>query len=187
MGPVGVVVDTNVLVSALGFRGTPLEALLRMFDGDIQLLASEATLTELDRVLGYDHLPFTEDDRIGYVSILAREAELVVPETEIHAVDRDPDDNRFLECAVAGDARFIVSGDDHLLDLGSVRGIDIVTPAAFLQRLESKTDSQPMGFRSPLRAGSADLLDAGSALRSTRTSGTRAHRQLIGTTDAVHV
>lgn len=140
MGQIGVVVDTNVLVSALGFGGTPLDALLRTFDDDIQLLASEATLSELDRVLGYDHLPFTEDDRIGYVSILAREAELVVPETEITAVTSDPDDNRFLECAVAGDARFVVSGDDHLLELGSFRGIDIVTPATFLRRLESAPD-----------------------------------------------
>lgn len=140
MGQIGVVVDTNVLVSALGFGGTPLEALLRTFDDDIQLLVSEATLSELDRVLGYDRLPFTDDLRIGYVSILAREGALVIPETEIHAVKPDPDDNRFLECAVAGDARFVVSGDDHLLDLGSFRGIEVVTPATFLRRLDSPVD-----------------------------------------------
>lgn len=136
MGPVGVVLDTNVLVSALGFGGTPLEALLRTFGDGFRLLATEATMAELDRVLTYDRLPFTDDDREAFLSILSRELEFVIPEEDIEIVNRDPDDNRFLECALAGDARYIVSGDDHLLDLGSFQGIEIVTPGEFLQRFE---------------------------------------------------
>lgn len=136
MGPVGVVLDTNVLVSALGFGGTPLEALLRAFGDGFRLLATEATMAELDRVLTYDRLPFTDAHREAYLSILSRELEFVVPEEDIDVVNRDPNDNRFLECALAGDARYIVSGDDHLLGLGSFQGIEIVTPAEFLQRVE---------------------------------------------------
>lgn len=63
MGPVGVVFDTNVYVSAIGFGGTPLDAVLRAFDDDVQLVASEDTLDELARVMTYDRLPFTDDDR----------------------------------------------------------------------------------------------------------------------------
>lgn len=135
MGAITVVFDTNVLVSALGFGGTPLDALLRAFDDDIDILATEDTLAELDRVLGYHHLPFDETDREQYLTILSREVELVAPGTTIEVVDEDPDDNRFLECGVAGDATFTVSGDRHLLDLGSFREIEIVTPAEFLQRV----------------------------------------------------
>lgn len=136
MGPVGVVLDTNVLVSALGFGGPPLGALLRTFGDSYRLLATEATVAELDRVLAYNRLPFTDDDREAYLSILSREIELVVPEADVEVVHRDPDDDRFLECALAGEARYLVSGDDHLLELGSFQGIEIVTPAEFLQRVE---------------------------------------------------
>ena len=136
MDTLAVVFDTNVLISALGFGGTPLDALLRAFDTDIDLLASEDTLAELDRVMKYDRLPFTDADREQYVAILSREVDVVVPETTVDVIDRDPDDNAFLECAVAGDATYVVSGDKHLLDLESYRGIDVVTPAEFLARVQ---------------------------------------------------
>jgi predicted nucleic acid-binding protein len=51
VGTVGVVFETNVLVSALGFGGTPLDAVLRGFQEDVDLLLSEATLAELERVM----------------------------------------------------------------------------------------------------------------------------------------
>jgi len=128
-----VVFDTNVLVSALGFGGTPLRALLSAFEDDQQLLASEETMDELSRVMAYERLPFTDADRDQYVSILRKEAEIVEPTLDINEIDADPDDDMFLECAVEGGADYIVSGDDHLLDRQSFRGIDIVTPAGLLE------------------------------------------------------
>lgn len=136
MGQVTVVFDTNVLVSALGFGGTPLEALLRAFQDDVDLVATDATISELDRVLGYERLPFTEEDRQQYRSILETESIYVESTHVVAVVERDPADNRFLECALAADATFIVPGDDHLLELESYRGVDIVTPAAFLRRVD---------------------------------------------------
>lgn len=76
MGTIRVVFDTNVVVSALGFGGRPLEALLRAFDEDVQLIASDETLRELERVLSYDHLPFTETEQSRYPSILRLESEV---------------------------------------------------------------------------------------------------------------
>lgn len=136
MGTRRVVFDTNVLVSALGFGGTPLVALLRAFDNDVQLLASAETLTELDRVMRYDRLPFSEGERKQFLRVLRAEAELVDARTEIDAVVRDPDDNIFLECAVDGRAQYLVSGDDHLLDLGSFRDVTVVSPATFLEAID---------------------------------------------------
>lgn len=135
MGPLRVVVDTNVIVSALGFGGRPLEALLRTFDEDAQLVASEKTLDELERVMAYDHLPFTSTERAQYPTLLRLEAEIVCPDDSITRV-RDADDDKFLECAVEADADYIVSGDDDLLDLGSHDGTDIVTPAEFVEAVE---------------------------------------------------
>jgi predicted nucleic acid-binding protein len=54
-------------------------------------------------------------------------ANVVEPDFKLDAVPDDPDDNRVLECAVAGKADFIVSGDRHLLRIGSYEGIAIVT------------------------------------------------------------
>jgi putative PIN family toxin of toxin-antitoxin system len=135
VGSLGVVLDTNVLVSALGFGGPPLDALLATFDQDIRLFVSEATLDELDVVMGYDRLPFTDADRTQYLAILRREADVVRPAVSVDRV-RDPDDDEFLELAVSADADYLVSGDEDLLVLGSVRGVDVVTPDEFVARLD---------------------------------------------------
>lgn len=135
MGTLGVVLDTNVLVSALGFGGPPLDALLGTFGEEVRLVASEETLGELERVMEYKHLPFTDADRAQYLAILRREADVIRPEESVDVV-RDPDDDTFLEVALAADADFVVSGDDDLLAVESYRGIEIVTPAAFVARVE---------------------------------------------------
>ena len=114
MGPVGVVFDTNVLVSALGFGGTPLEALIRAFEDDVQLVVTSETLAELDRVMQYDRLPFTGDERKQYLEILRNEAEVVTELPELAVVERDPDDDMFLACAVGGNCQYVVSGDGHV-------------------------------------------------------------------------
>ena len=139
MGPVGVVFDTNVLVSALGFGGTPLEALIRAFEDDVQLVVTSETLAELDRVMQYDRLPFTGDERKQYLEILRNEAEVVTELPELAVVERDPDDDMFLACAVGGNCQYVVSGDDHLLALESFRGVEIVSPASFLDRVDDRS------------------------------------------------
>lgn len=140
MGTVTVVFDTNVLVSALGFGGTPLQAVLRAFDDDVQLVVSEPTLTELERVMTYERLPFSPVDRRQYLSILRTKGELVRPEIELDVIDNDPDDNRFLECAVEADADYLVSGDEqHVQPIGEYRGIQVVSPREFLRLSDEST------------------------------------------------
>ncbi|WP_280536921.1 PIN domain-containing protein [Halopenitus sp. POP-27] len=65
-------------------------------------------------------------------------AEFVDPDEEITAVRPDPDDDKFLEAAVAGDVDSLVSGDSHLLDMESFRGIDIVGPRTFYEELNAQ-------------------------------------------------
>ena len=65
-------------------------------------------------------------------------AGFVVHDEEITAVEADPDDDKFLEAAVAGNTDYVVSGDQHLLDLESFRGIDIVTPREFFEGLNDR-------------------------------------------------
>jgi predicted nucleic acid-binding protein len=60
-----------------------------------------------------------------------------LPQEDIRAVDDNPDDDKFLEAAVAGDVDYLVSGDGHLLSLDSYHGIDIVEPRTFYERLDT--------------------------------------------------
>ena len=64
-------------------------------------------------------------------------SELVTPEMDLEAIEDDPDDDKVLECAVAGNADYIVSGDSHLLDIEEYRGVEIVSPDEFLSTRNS--------------------------------------------------
>jgi predicted nucleic acid-binding protein len=71
---------------------------------------------------------------------LERVAEIVKPDMVLHVIQDDPDDNRVLECAVKGSADYIVTGDRHLLRLGSYEAIAIVTVRQFLDTAEAEED-----------------------------------------------
>lgn len=137
MGSVAVVYDTNVVVSGIGWGGPPWECLLVAFIPDVEMVTSEAALTELERVLGYSRLPFTEEEQTRYPELLRNEATLVDSTENIEEIDADPDDDKFLEIAVEADVDYIVSGDPHLKDLGEFRGIDILSPVDFLNAADS--------------------------------------------------
>jgi uncharacterized protein len=136
-----VVLDTNVLVSALIFPGgTPELAYRLVLEERIQLVTSRTLLAELGSVLeakfGWD--PARVEQAVGQ---LARVGFVVEPTTTVTEIVADDADNRVLEAAVAGNAATIVSGDRHLLTLGEWREIQIQTPADFLQRLGNTSSS----------------------------------------------
>ena len=132
-----VVGDTNVFVSALQFGGKPKQLLDVAIDGQVDLAVSEAIIAETLRVLRdkFERAPewLAETDR--QLRVITR---LVQPTESIQAIEADPTDDRILECAVAAEAEVIVSGDAHLLSLGSFRGIPIQRVADFLASLEDQ-------------------------------------------------
>lgn len=125
-----VVFDTNVLISAYGFGGKPALAVRAAIDGRLELLTSSAILTELaDKlggVLGFEAAAVEE-----VVRQMVRLGTVIRPKRRLEVVADDAD-NRVLECAVEGAADLIVSGDHHLLDLGSFEGVGIVRVAELL-------------------------------------------------------
>jgi putative PIN family toxin of toxin-antitoxin system len=131
---VRIVADTNVLVSALIFPGGAPETVYRMvLEGRIGLVSSRPLLAELGRVLvakfGWD-AGRAEDA----VAQLVRIADVVEPRESVGEVHEDPDDDRVLEAAAQGEVDAIVSGDRHLLRMGSWRGIPVEPPARFVAR-----------------------------------------------------
>ena len=133
MGERSVVYDTNTIVSALGSDGSPQIALFIGFTRGWDMYFSEEILTEVERVMGYDKLPITEETADLFLTIMRDEGIRVEPDVSVGASD-DPDDNKFLECALEADARYLVSGDRDLLDLDEFRGVDIVDASGFLDR-----------------------------------------------------
>jgi len=134
-----VVTDTNVLISAFLFGGLPSTFLELGFGGAFTLVTSAALLEELaEKFRGKFAIP--ENKASAFLSQLSENAIQARPAIELDAVPDDPDDNRVLECAVAGEADFIVSGDKHLLWLGSYEGIAILTVRQFLQTTGFRAD-----------------------------------------------
>lgn len=134
------VLDTNVLISSVIATGVPHEIVVKGFSSEYQIIVSVATLTEFrDTLLKYpEKFHMDEEDVQQEVETIRYFAEFVDPDEEITAVDDDPDDDKFLEAAVAGNVEYFVSDDRHLLDLGSFRGIDIVELRTFYDRLATR-------------------------------------------------
>ncbi|MDQ5823925.1 MAG: putative toxin-antitoxin system toxin component, PIN family [Chloroflexota bacterium] len=135
------VLDTNVFVSAvLSPRGTPSRIIKLAQDGAFAVAVSEVLLAEYQEVLlsqGFLTRYHLADDEVNdLLSSFAQLATIVQAEETLSVVELDPDDDRVLECAVAGGADYIVSGDKHLLSLGEYQGIRILSPASFLGLLE---------------------------------------------------
>jgi putative PIN family toxin of toxin-antitoxin system len=136
-----VVLDANVLVSGLiSAKGSPAKMLDLWREEMFDVVVSPPILRELERVLHYPRLQQCYDlpgEKIqGFLDRLSRLAIEVDPSEEVTLIESDPADNRYLECALAGGARFVVSGDTHLLEVGEFRGIQILTPAGFLAFLQ---------------------------------------------------
>ena len=128
-----VVLDTNVVISALLFGGIPRKVLERGLREEIVLLFSEEMLNELRGVLERPKFSFDPGPVRAIVRQMVHCGEMVTPAVRIEEIREDPADNRILECAVAGDADCIVSGDTHLTDLERYSGIRILTASQFLE------------------------------------------------------
>ncbi len=132
-----VVLDTNVLVSAaMSEEGASAEILRAWRSGLFQLVTSSPMLAEYERVLRYPRivrrLAWTAQEVTEMLHALSEHSLLMHPNEPLAVVAADPADDRFLEAAVAGEAEFIVSRDEHLLGVGRYRQVEIVAPARFL-------------------------------------------------------
>lgn len=121
-----------MLISAL-FGGPPELVYRAALRGQFTLITSPTLLLELARALR-EMFRLPEGDITAYVKQIARRSTVVRPVVRLSVVEDEPD-NRVLECAVAGGADLIVSGDRHLLRLGAYSDIPIVRPVDFMRTL----------------------------------------------------
>ena len=133
MVAVKVVVDTNVIVSTMLFGGKPGKLIPLWQRGTIRPLVSKEIIDEYLRVLTYPKFKLSEEDVnfLLYQEILPYFAVIDV-EPGPRIIKKDPEDDKFLRCALAGKAKWIISGDQHLLALKTYQKIKILSPADFL-------------------------------------------------------
>ena len=128
---VGVTADTNIYVSALLLGGS-LDALLDVARArDIKLYISDDATAEPAHVLR-DKFRWTEEAVKLTIERVGDFTERVEPKQAVDAIREDPSDNRSLECAVASDSDYVVTGDKHLLKLGKFAESTIVKAAEFV-------------------------------------------------------
>jgi len=134
-----VVLDTNVLLSALIKSGKPRELLFRIAEKRAQLVLSRGILEEFLEVTDDPRIRkyVDEDGVIAFLRAVGSIATVIRARSKFKVVKEDPDDDTVLRVAYDGKAEYIVSGDRHLLSLGQFRRIKIVTVSQMLDILES--------------------------------------------------
>ena len=137
------VIDTNVLIAALLWRGPPHALLEQLRAGTMTLVSSPALLAELAEVIGrakFDAiLVQSNTSRERALAEVRQLADVVEPLPLAHPVCRDPDDDHVLALALAAKAELIVSGDNDLRSMKSFENIAIVAPAEAVTMIQART------------------------------------------------
>lgn len=135
-----VVIDTNVLLSGLLWRGAPHALIEHAQAGTLAMVSSPALLAELAEVISRakfdDILARSSTSREHCLAEMRQMVDVIVPPPLPQPVCRDPDDDHVLACALAAQADLIVSGDADLLDLREYQSIRIVDAAEALRLIE---------------------------------------------------
>lgn len=127
-----IVCDTNVLVSGILFGGNPREVLRLCSTLRVVNFISPDIMQEVEDVLRRPKFGLLPEQVYRIMGIFMETFAMVTPTITVDDITVDCDDNRILEAAHAAEAQVVVSGDKHLLELVSWRGISILIPADFL-------------------------------------------------------
>lgn len=131
--PERVVFDTNILISGLLWRGKPYQCLLLARAKIVQAVYCPPMLAELSEKLRRK-FKFSENRIQAVLTDIRRYSERVEISGALHVVTADPEDDKFIECALVGDTAFVVSSDHHLLELGEYQSIRIIPPQQFVSQ-----------------------------------------------------
>ena len=131
-----VVLDNNIFVSGIFWRGDSERILYKWKEGEFNLISATEIILELIKVLR-DFKIKLEDELLKYwIDLIVINSEFVSIKNELKIINEDETDNKFIEVAAIGDADYIVTQDKHLLNLKEYKDIKIITPDKFLRVLE---------------------------------------------------
>ena len=129
-----IVIDTNVFISAVFFGGLPLKVLQTVIAKQNEAYISPEIWDEYNDVIERMTRKYPSRLKQQLIDEAFKLFKVVIPSSEI-TICRDPDDDKFISCAIDAECRYIVSGDDDLLSIKSVEDILICTPSEFLNAM----------------------------------------------------
>ena len=132
-----IVLDTNILISAFGWKGKPKEIFSKVINGEFKLIMSQKQLEEVEMVIEYPKFSFTNDQKSRFLKILLATINIVETSGKLNLIKDDVKDDVILESAVENDAEFLISGDEHLLKIKKYGNTKIVTATEFLELIKS--------------------------------------------------
>ena len=130
-----IVLDTNVIISAIFFGGNPRRLMEHLFRDDFSVYVSPEIVQEYFETYNEVHKKYSNRGNPVLLTKIIEKTNVIVPQNKI-SLCRDPDDDKFISCAIEGKCLYIVSGDNDLLSLGKVENVEIVTIAKFLELIE---------------------------------------------------
>lgn len=128
-----IVFDTNVLISGYLWNGKPRQAIRLVESGDFSLLYCTGSMDELVRVLSAK-FKLVSSEIYRVMLDIKRIGKRITISSKEHPINGDSSDNLFINLAIDGNAKTIVSGDSHLLNLKEYKGIEIITVVEFMRR-----------------------------------------------------
>jgi putative PIN family toxin of toxin-antitoxin system len=128
-----IVLDTNVFISGIFFSGPPSQILRAWKNKRLQIILSQDILIEYQRVDESLTLQYPSIDILPIIELVTVHGQFVDTKNVDITVCEDPDDNKFIECAIASDTKIIVSGDKHLLKIKGFKGIKVHKPREFVE------------------------------------------------------
>ncbi len=129
-----IILDTNVFVSGIFFGGLPYRILQEWMAGRLGLVLSSEIFAEYERVANILAERFPPIDLTALLDFVSRKAEFQDAPSFRAPVCADPNDDKFLACALAAGVRIIVSGDKHLLQISGFQGVEILKPRQFVEK-----------------------------------------------------
>lgn len=127
-----IILDTNVFVSGVFFSGPPYRILKAWRNGILTLVISEEIFEEYQRVGEILGEKYPAIDLQPILKLVRANAQIYPVKCLPESVADDPDDDKFIACAVACKSKIIVSGDKHLLRVNGFREIEIIRPREFV-------------------------------------------------------
>ena len=132
-----VVLDTNVFISGIFWKGLPREIIDLGRDREIEIITSNEIVDEVrDKLISKFLL--SEEEADFFIFDILTYSRVFEISLRVKVIKDDPEDDKFIECAISCGAKYIVSGDHHLVDLSFYKGVQILKPDQFLSKISKK-------------------------------------------------
>lgn len=129
-----IILDTNVLASGIFFPGVPLRILQGIKQGKYSTVVTNDIVDEYKRTITKLTKDFPGVDATAQLELFVVSSEICQPKILVNPVCEDPDDDKFIACAIASKTKIIVSGDKHLLKISGYQNVRVLKPRAFSDR-----------------------------------------------------